>query len=176
MRALAIAILCGLLMPATTSGQEAGDRVRVTLSDPPRFQGVVARITPQELELASPWGDSRVVATSDILRIERREDRRQWKRGFMVGAGAGAAFAWLVPFTTDPPSFAKRIAHRCLMTAYVAPIYGVIGAAIGGLVKLEGWEPLEGWPRSGVTPEPLVEMRTMPDGSAAFGLGVKFRF
>ena len=176
--AFVLAAACGILMPGAGSAQLVGERVRVSLADPLMFEGVVTRITPDELELSLPWGDSRVVATGDVLLLERRAGRRQWKRGFLVGATVGAAMAWVVQggYTGDPPTFGEQIATRLVLTAYVAPFYGVIGAAVGGLIKLEGWVPVADWPRSGMTPEPLVEMRPMPGGSHALGLGVRLRF
>ena len=174
--AFVLAAACGILMPGTGSAQLVGERVRVSLADPPRFEGVVTRIAEDELELSSPWGDSRVVATGDVLLLERRAGRRQWKRGFLVGATVGAAWVWVVGYAADPPPLGERIAERLLLTPFGAAGCGVIGAAVGGLIKREGWVPVAGWPRSGMTPEPLVEMRPTPGESHALGLGVRLRF
>ena len=176
--AFVLAIACAIPVPDAGSAQLVGDRVRVTLPGPPKIEGVVTGITPDHLELSLPGGDLRVVATGDVLRIERRAGRRQWKQGFVVGAAVGATMAVMVQpaYTGEPPSLAERVAIKLVLAAYVAPIYGIVGAAVGVLIKLPGWVPLQGWPRGGTTPPLLFDMRTMPDGSAALALGVRLQF
>lgn len=176
--ALVMAAACGVLMPGTGFAQLVGERVRVTLADPLTFEGVVTRITPDQLELSLPWGDSRVVATGDVLRIERRAGRRHWKRGFLVGATVGASMAFVVQFgyAGSRPPFAEQLAYRLLLAAYVAPVFGMVGAAVGGLIKREGWAPVQGWPLSGTTPGLRLGMHTMPEGSAVLALGMELRF
>lgn len=178
---LALAAAYWIPMPSAASAQLVGDRVRVTIPEPLMFEAVVTRITPDELELALPGGESRVVATRDILRLERRGGRRQWKAGFVVGATLGAAmvlplggYAYAEP--DGPPSLGELIAFKAVVVAYVAPIFGAVGTLVGGVIKLPGWQPISGWPRSGIPPGLHAEMRTLPGGRPVAELGMRLRF
>lgn len=177
---LALAAAYWIPMPGAASAQLVGDRVRVTIPEPLMFEAVVTRITPDELELALPGGESRVVATRDILLLERRGGRRQWKAGFVVGASFGAAIALPQGHAyaegDGPPSLGELIARKLVFVAVLAPIFGAAGTLVGGAVMLPGWQPVAGWPRSGITPRLHAEMRTMPGGRPVAELGMRLRF
>ena len=100
-----------------------GGPVRVTLSDSERVVGVVSRITRDGLELLLPEGP-RFVAMANVARIERRTVQRQWKRGLVVGAVAGAAIGLLgVPIgaTDEDPSTGELIAAKMAIATMVGP-------------------------------------------------------
>lgn len=173
-----LAVALGMAGPGTGSAQLVGDRVRVTLSDTRWTVGVVTEIDPNELELTLSDGRARVLAAGDVVRIERRTGQRHWKEGFMIGAAAGGVFAFRFRvFTTgEDLSLGERIGVRVILLSIAVPLCGAAGTLIGGLIKTEGWERLEGWPRSGMTPGLLLDMGAMPDGSPALRLGAKLRF
>ena len=154
-----------------------GEPVRVTLAGSERIVGVVSRITREGLELAVPGG-LRSVATGDVARIERRTVRRQWKRGFAVGASAGGAVGLLMArfFVSDDRSTGEEVALGLLVASSYVGSFGFLGATVGGLFKREGWEPVQDWPRNAVTPRLLAGMHTLPDGSSGFLLGARLRF
>lgn len=155
-----------------------GGPVRVTFSDSERIVGEVSRITRDGIELLLPGGP-RLVPTGDIARIERRTVQRQWKRGFVVGASVGGGIGLLlVPFGYgyDPPSLGEITALKVLLTSTMGAFYGFLGAAVGGLFKLEGWEPVRRGPRRAATPGLLARMHTLPNGNSSLLVGAKLRF
>lgn len=176
--AFALAVALGMVIPGAVSAQLVGDRVRVTLSDTRWTVGVVTQIDPDELEISLSDGRSRVLAAGDVVRIERRTGQRHWKKGFMIGAAAGGMFALTFPVVTtgEDVSLGDYIGIRVILVSIAVPLHGAVGTLIGGLIKTEGWERLEGWPRSRVRPGLFVDMGAMPDGSPALRFGAKLRF
>ncbi|MDE2873496.1 MAG: hypothetical protein OXQ94_17615 [Gemmatimonadota bacterium] len=154
-----------------------GGPVRVTLSDSEKVVGEVSRITRDGLELLLPGGP-RFVAMGDVARIERRTVRRQWKRGFVVGASVGGGIGLLlIPFGYGhDPSLGDIIGTKVLLTSTMAAFYGFLGAAVGGLFELEGWEPVRRGPRRDATPGLLARMHTLPNGDSSLLLGAKLQF
>ncbi len=157
-----------------------GGPVRVTLSDSERVVGVVSRITRDGLELLLPEGQ-RFVAMADVARIERRTVQRQWKRGLVVGAVAGAAIGLLgvpIGFTDEAPSTGEMIAAKTVIATVVGPFFGFFGALVGGLAEREGWEPTQAQARrfGALTPRPLARMHTLPNGDSSLLLGATVRF
>ena len=157
-----------------------GGPVRVTLSDSERVVGVVSRITRDGLELWLPGGP-RFVAMADVARIERRTVQRQWKRGLVVGAVAGAAIGLLgVPIgaTDEDPSTGEMIAAKLVFASMIGPFFGFCGALVGGLAEREGWETTQAQARrfGALTPRPLARMHTLPNGDSSLLLGATVRF
>ncbi|MDE2796292.1 MAG: hypothetical protein OXL34_15855 [Gemmatimonadota bacterium] len=167
----------GMAIPGAGSAQLVGDHVRVMLSEWVWAEGVVVRITPDELELSLPWGHSRRLASTEVQRIEQGVLQRQWKRGFLVGTAVGGALGLLAPvgFTGDV-KYGEIIQAKLILMPMFAAFYGMVGAAVGGLFKREVWTPVQGWPRSAGTPRLLMGPHNMPNGNASFVLGAKLRF
>lgn len=153
-----------------------GDPVRVTLSDSERVEGALERITQYGLEVLLPGGP-RLVAAGDVARFERPTVQRQWKRGFIVGAAAGGSIGLLLtPFGfEEDPSLAEVIGSKVLWVSTFGSFYGFLGAAVGGLFKREGWEPVQSWRRSAVKPRLLVGVHAGPTGNSSFLLGARLQ-
>lgn len=172
-----LTVAWGMAIPGIASAQLVGDRVRVALSDRVWTEGVVVRITPDELELSFAGGSSRVLASTGVMRIERRTLQRQWKWGFVGGAAVGGAFGFLAPVAfVGGVSWGNVILTRGMVMFVFAAAFAVPGTAVGGLLKREAWEPLQGWPRNTGTPRLLLGPHTMANGNTGFVLGARFRF
>lgn len=68
--AVIAAVACGMLIPCSMSGQEVGDRLRVTLGAN-WVVGEVMRMSPGELELGMAGGGARVFTPDGITQVER---------------------------------------------------------------------------------------------------------
>ena len=82
-----IAVACVTVTPHSMSGQETGDRLRVTLGSH-WVVGEAVRVSPGQLELAVAGGGSRVFGGDGITQVERIVRKSQGKLGFAIG-GAG---------------------------------------------------------------------------------------
>ena len=175
--ALLVAVVCGVTIPDAGGAQE---RVRVTLGDSEMVVGMVERITPEAIALSLLGGHPRVVAPSDVSRIEMRTARRQWKQGLIIGWAAGGVLGAVVggPTTGVEPerSIVAEIGGRAFWGLSFGIPFGGVGAAVGGLIKRKGWETVRDWRSRPMTPGLLVGTHAMASGAASVLLGARMRF
>lgn len=168
--ALLVAVVCGMTIPGAGGAQE---RVRVTLGDSEMVVGMVERITPEAITLSLPRGGSRVVAPRDVIRIETRTARRQWRRGLFVGAAVGGVFG-LWPFLWAP--YSEDLPFKAFLWSNYVVVCGGVGSAVGGLIRWEGWETVRDWRSRPMTPGLLIGTHAMASGDSRVLLGARVRF
>lgn len=178
--ALLVAVVCGVTTPYAGGAQE---RVRVTLDNSDLVViGMVERIAPEAIALSLPGGVSRVVALADVSRIEMRTMRRQWKQGLIIGWTAGGVLGAVIGGPTtgiDPeprPSIVEEVVGRAFWGLSFGAPFGGVGAAVGGLIKREGWETVRDWRSRPMTPGLLVGTHAMANGDSSVLLGARVRF
>ena len=179
--AVIAAVACGMLIPCSMSGQEVGDRLRVTLGDN-WVVGEVKRMSPGALELGMADGGSRVFTPDGITQVERLVRKTQGKRGFVIGGATGwvlggAFLSWagesLKPHTTTLSDHFGYFAAAAF--AFGIPC-GLVGAIIGSRIERERWETVPGWGRAGVAPGLLLDLQSGPRGRTSLLVGGRIRF
>ena len=179
--AVIVAVAWGMLIPVSTSGQEVGDRIRVTLGAN-WVVGEVVRVSPGQLELAVAGGGSRVFTADVITQLERMVRKTQGKRGFVIGGAAGwvlggTFLAWASEgLEPDLTTFSDHVG----LFAIAAPVFGLpcglIGAIIGSRIERERWETVPGWGGGGNAPGLLLGLQSGPQGGTSLRMGGRIRF
>lgn len=135
-----IVAACGMAMPTAALAQE---RVRVTLPEE-TIVGVVAKMSPDVLELGLPGGGSREFSRSEVLRTERGFHRDQWHRGYLLGSVLG----WVGGAAVAVGGIGKDAEGNGLW-ALATPLGvlagGYVGSRIGASRKREAWETVPSW-------------------------------
>lgn len=179
--AVIVALACVMLIPVSTSGQEVGERIRVTLGAN-WVEGEVVRVSPGQLELAVAGGGSRVFTADVITQLERMVRKSQGKRGFVIGGGVGwvlggAFLSWAAEsLESDLTTFSDKVGYF----AIAAPVFGLpcglIGAIIGSRIKRERWETVPGWGGGGAAPGLQFGLQPGPKGGASLLVGGRIGF
>ena len=154
-----LALAISLIAPVAISAQEPSERVRLTLPSE-SFVAVVTEATATELVVAIGDGGFRTVARDEIRHLERSLGiRRQWRKGALYGAlaGAGGGALWgagafgevtcseggfwgLGGRSWDCTGEPKIIASAVVVVGVAGALYGALG---GLLFKAETWERIE---------------------------------
>jgi hypothetical protein len=135
----------GLLQP--------GDGVRLlaptlTANQYTSLSGVVTRIGPTDLFIATPTGAERPIPLSAIVELRRASGfRRETFRGVDFGLGVGGIVA-LVLHKSDGLGGSSDNQRQLIITAAL----GAVGGIVGSRIKTTHWEVLS---LSTVRPEPL---------------------
>ena len=175
---IGLVVAVAMFTPVATLGQEMGERVRVTLEGDTTVVGLVTAIRSGELELARDGGGRQVVFQNGVERLDRSVERRQWKTGSLIGAGVGVGLG--VALWIKGEGGCLDIAGGCVSLEGFwnvppsAVAWGLLGMGIGALVKLDGWEPIEGWGPGGGSPGLAADVRVGPRGRTWLGGRIRF--
>ena len=178
--AVFVAVACCTVMPHSLSGQEMGDRLRVTLGFN-WVEGEVIRMSPGQLELAVAGGGSRVFGRDAITQVERIVRRSQGRRGFVIGGATGwllgGAFLSMFAEALEPnlTTFSDKVGYFAVAAVAFGIPCGLIGAFIGSRIKSDRWEIVPGWGGRGGAPGLLLDLQPGPSGGASLLVGARIR-
>ena len=191
----AVATVALLLLPGRPAlAQNVGDRVRVTT---PRTTavGVVTEMDESGLKLLLREGWHWEAAYDDVEQLEvSMERKRSTWRGLGIGVGVGlvaslARKAW-GPKRLNCGNVPLGLAIRCVMFrrrphplpsdteifATTTVLVGVTGALVGALIKRDAWETMPHESSRGLALDPLLDLRSGPDGRTGAIVGTRIRF
>ncbi len=179
--AVIAAVACGMLIPCSMSGQEVGDRLRVTLGAN-WVVGEVMRMSPGELELGMAGGGARVFTPDAITQVERLVRKTQGKRGFVIGGATG----WVLGGTylsmlaealeSRLTTFSDHVGYFAAAAFGFGIPCGLLGALIGSRIEREQWETVPGWGRAGAAPGLLLDLQSGSRGGTSLLVGGRIRF
>lgn len=160
--------LCSLTQHPTVSGQGpdlAGERVRLTLLDESRMEGVVTNSGSQGVALRTDSDSLVTPEWSDVLAAERLTTRRRSMRGLGLGLLAGGLGTAVVAGIAIDPCEGDSFCVGPSSRGEAAAVFGLIGAVAGGVAGL-----LIGTAITTSSWEPIVVPGGLADGAAALAL------
>ncbi len=173
-------MLVGLIAgPEPLRAQNVGDRVRVTIADGTDSTGQFRGMTEESIELFLSGG-RRSFARSEIVRLERSQGiQRQWKRGMTRGGGGGFVVGFggmLLWYLVEGPDGDDALSGSLFGGAVLGAAGAFWGGLAGLLIRREVWETIPLANPTGVTLNPLVELRPGLAGRSRTFLGMSVQF
>lgn len=176
-----VAAAFGMPAPGPASGQEAGDRMRVTFGAN-WVVGDLIRMSPGEVELAVAGGGSRVFRADSLSQVERMVRKSQGKRGFVIGGATGwvlggTVLSWAAEaLEGDLTTFSDKVGYFALSAVVFGIPCGILGAIIGSGITRDRWETVPGWGTGGTTAGLMLELQPGPQGGTGLLVGGRIRF
>lgn len=184
-----------LVLGRPAFAQSVGDRVRVTVSGH-TAAGPVTELGESTFKVLVPQGWHWEIARDEVERLEvSTGTRRATLSGLGLGVGAGlvvslvrisarrelscgnrggvGAAIWcnvaLRPNYDHPPSKSEILTKSTL-------VLGAAGLILGSWVKRDVWQTVTHRRPGALSLDPVVDVRSVPDGGAAVIVGTRIRF
>ena len=143
------------LIPHTVSGQNSGDRVRVTVAEG-RVTGTISKIDERKLTITTRENTSSSIAIDEIKRLERSlGKRRNGGKGLIIGGVLGTVGGLLLGTALSLDEDDAIFFSGIFDGVHAGMVWGIAGSAsglvIGSLTKTEKWERVQIQYRNGRT-------------------------
>jgi len=132
---LAVILALALLAPVLTAKERRGAEVVIVKKDGNVVQGELLAVKGTDLLIMNTSTSAEVMESlANIQTIERVPKKSKWMTGMIIGAIAGAVTGLVVtPEHPDPTDDMYLTKGSAAVVGAVG--YGLVGAAIGGMIK-----------------------------------------